>query len=488
MKHALQLRTSQQLAMTPQLQQAIRLLQLPAAELNLEIREALESNMMLELEDETGGDTTPPEEATPGPAATDPSEMPLGSNATDATRLGESLPMDERWDEAVTPAAINTAEPTGGPDPLENRADDERSLQAYLDWQLAISKLSARDRQIADTLVDAIDERGHLTEPLESIQQTLNRELQADEDELRAVLAFIQHLDPVGIGARDATEALTIQVDALPADTPGREAAREVIQQGLGLLAEGQYGALQKRLGLDEGGLEQAITLVQQLDPHPGSAFSQPRTEYIVPDCFVRRVNGRWEVEINPEASPALRVNSYYASLVRRGDSSADNSLLRQHLQEARWLIKSLHSRANTLQRVAQTIVERQQAFLEQGEEAMQPLVLREVAEAVAMHESTISRITTHKYMHTPMGTLEFKYFFSSHVPTADGGECSATAIRARIRRLVAAEDPTRPLSDARLTQTLQDEGIHVARRTVAKYREVMGIASSTDRRRPARP
>jgi len=488
MKHALQLRTSQQLAMTPQLQQAIRLLQLPAAELNLEIREALESNMMLELEDESDGDPAPSEATTSEPAVTDPSEMPLGSNATDAARLGESLPVDERWDEPVTSAAVNATEPTGGPDPLENRAGDERTLQAHLDWQLAISKLSARDRQIADTLVDAIDERGHLSEPLESLQQTLASELQADVDEVRAVLAFIQHLDPVGIGAQDATEALTIQVDALPADTPGREAARRVIQQGLGGLAEGQYGTLEKRLGLDEAALEQAITLIQQLDPHPGSAFSQPRTEYIVPDCFVRRVNGRWEVEINPEASPALRVNSYYASLVRRGDSSADNSLLRQHLQEARWLIKSLRSRADTLQRVAQTIVERQQAFLEQGEEAMQPLVLREVAEAVEMHESTISRITTHKYMHTPMGTLEFKHFFSSHVPTADGGECSATAIRARIRRLVAAEDPTRPLSDARLTQTLQDEGIHVARRTVAKYREVMGIASSTDRRRPARP
>ena len=289
---------------------------------------------------------------------------------------------------------------------------------------------------------------------------------------------------PIATRARAAREALQPQTAAMPPDPPVRQTARQAIEADWSLFSPGRQVALREQLKVDQEQLDVALSLIRRLDPHPGSRFGETRTDYVVPDCRVRRVNGRWQVEINPEASPRVRINDYYASLIRRGDSSRDNSLLRDHLQEARWLIKSLESRRDTLQRVAECVVERQQAFLEYGEESMQPLVLRDVAEAIDMHESTVSRITSRKYILTPQGTLEFKHFFSSHVPTADGGECSATAIRARIRRQVAAEDPARPLSDSRLTETLRGEGIHVARRTVAKYREVMGIASSTQRKR----
>ncbi|MEX0449401.1 RNA polymerase factor sigma-54 [Spiribacter sp. 221] len=485
MKQSLELRVSQQLTMTPQLQQAIRLLQLPAAELNLEIREALESNVMLEAEEEAESAFPNDETAAVDPPAIDPSETTLGSNAADASRLGEDMPIDERWeDPAAGATSFSAPDPARRDSLLDNQAGPEASLRDHLHWQVEMSSLSDRDRQIAEAVIDALDDQGHLTESSEELREALADDEEVELDDIQAVIAVIQHMDPVGVAARDAREALRIQLDALPGDTPCRDVARLAIAEDLSLLGPGQHATLRRRLGIDETVLAGVLSLIQQLDPHPGSGFGETRTEYVIPDCLVHRINGRWEVEVNPDASPRIRVNDYYASLVRRGDTSADNSLLRQHLQEARWLIKSLQSRSDTLQKVAECIVERQQGFLEHGEEAMQPLVLRDVATAIDMHESTVSRITSRKYMRTPQGTLEFKHFFSSHVPTADGGECSATAIRARIRRLVAAEDPARPLSDSRLTEILREEGINVARRTVAKYREVMGIASSTDRKR----
>ncbi len=485
MKQSLQLRVGQQLTMTPQLQQAIRLLQLPAAELNLEIREALESNLMLEAEEETQATASHDEPSAQDIAVIDPSEAPLGSDAQDAVRLGEDIPVDERWDEPVSGMTSYSApEPGAFNDLLDNRAAPEASLHEHLNWQIELSGLSEHDQRIAAFIIDAIDEQGRLSEPPEALLETLPDDLQTNIDEIRAILAFIQHLDPLGVGAQNAREALLIQVNALPSSTPGRDLAQIIIDQHLELLGQGTPAALKRALGVSQSVIDTAVQLIRGLDPHPGSGFGETRTEYVIPDCLVQRINGRWVVEINPDASPRLRINDYYASLIQRGDQGSDNSLMREHLQEARWLIKSLQSRNETLRKVAACIVERQQAFLEHGEEAMQPLVLREVAEAIDMHESTVSRITTQKYMHTPQGTLEFKFFFSSHVPTADGGECSATAIRARIRRLVAAEDPAKPLSDARLTDILQSQGIHVARRTVAKYREAMGISSSTDRKR----
>jgi len=487
MKQSLELRASQQLTMTPQLQQAIRLLQLPAAELTLEIREALESNVMLEPEEDNDSTTAAPE--TPAAATADPSEKSLGSNATDATALGEDMAVSEHWDDrgyAAPGAGTADADRDGVDDLLDRQPAPADSLRDHLQWQVDLSSLGDTDRQIAAALIDALDERGHLAEPMGDLETALRASVDTriDADDINAVLTILQHMDPVGIGAADARDALRIQIDAIPPDTPGRAAARQAIEADWALFSPDRHSALREQLGVDQPALDEALSLIRQLDPHPGSRFGEARTQYIVPDCRVRRVNGRWQVEINPEASPRIRINDYYASLIRRGDSSRDNSLLRDHLQEARWLIKSLESRRDTLQRVAECVVERQQAFLEYGEVAMQPLVLRDVAEAIDMHESTVSRITSRKYILTPQGTLEFKHFFSSHVPTADGGECSATAIRARIRRQVAAEDPARPLSDSRLTRTLHEEGIHVARRTVAKYREVMGITSSTQRKR----
>ena len=476
MKHALQLRLGQQLTMTPQLQQAIRLLQLPAAELNLEIREALESNLMLETEDEANSlDNNLAEEPLSTPV-TDPSEAPLGTGAADATMMGESLPGQDNWPVYDRfPHELDTLENTPAPAP---------SLTEHLRWQLTLSGLSERDLSIADTVLDAIGDNGYLREPLEEIATTLPYDLAVESDELAAVLTFIQHLDPLGVGARSPQEALRIQLEALPESTPYRSEAITLVTEHLALLGQQQLEQLQYKLGVTEETLQRAITLIQKMDPHPGSQFSETRTEYVVPDCFVAKQNNRWAVEINPEASPRLRVNDYYAGMIKRADNSADNNLLRQHLQEAKWLIKSLHSRDETLLKVARCIVERQQAFFEHGEESMNPLVLREVAEVIDMHESTVSRITNQKYMRTPQGTLEFKYFFSSHVQTADGGACSATAIRAKLRRLIGKERPQQPLSDSRLASILEDEGIHVARRTVAKYREAMGIPASTERKR----
>jgi len=489
MKQSLQLRLGQQLTMTPQLQQAIRLLQLPTLELRLEIQQALESNLMLEAAEEAELEAEREESADDeaGDAATDHSELEMGSDAPDASQLGEDLPVDSSWEDVYDGS---TAYSQSGPDEerdlFENQSGGEESLHDYLIWQLQMATLSPRDMAIAEAIVDSVRDDGYLGQSLEEIGAGLPAELEVEPDDLTAVLARVQRLDPVGVAARDPREALLVQLDQLDPQTPHLAAARQLVDQHLDLLVNRQYTQLKRRMRLDLETLQAALALVQTLDPRPGSRFSNERTEYVVPDVFVRRVNGDWQVEVNPEACPRLRVNSYYASLVRRADNSRDNSLMRQHLQEARWLIKSLRSRNDTLLKVAECIVARQRGFLEHGEEAMQPLVLREVAETIEMHESTVSRITNQKYMHTPRGTFEFKYFFSSHVQTVDGGECSATAIRARIRRLVADEDPASPLSDSRLAEILRNEGINVARRTVAKYRESMAIASSTERKRLA--
>lgn len=486
MKQSLELRASQQLTMTPQLQHAIRLLQLPAAELSLEVREALESNVMLESDEGDDPSVTDPAPAPEAREQPDPAETPLGSSAVDATQVGEDIRLADDWDEAAAPRpGIGGGDPDADDEGLDRQAAPAESLRDHLQWQIELSSLGSQDRTIAAALIDAIDERGHLTESPEALVDALAMDPPVDPSDSRAVLTMLQHMDPIGIAARDARDALRIQLNAMPVSTPGRTVARQAIEADWALLGPGQQATLRDRLQVDQASLDEALRLIRQLDPHPGSRFGETRTAYVVPDCRVRRINGRWQVELNPATTPRVRINDYYASLIQRGDNGRDNNLLREHLQEARWLIKSLQSRSETLQRVAECIVERQQAFLEYGEEAMQPLVLRDVAEAIDMHESTVSRITSRKYILTPQGTLEFKHFFSSHVPTADGGECSATAIRARIRRQVAAENPARPLSDSRLADILRNEGIHVARRTVAKYREVMGIAASTERKRP---
>jgi RNA polymerase sigma-54 factor len=343
---------------------------------------------------------------------------------------------------------------------------------------------------VATAIIDSINDDGYLGAPIEDIHQGLVRELGEDADleldEVEAVLHRIQQFDPLGVGARDLVECLHTQLAQLDPDTPWLREARQLAAEHLTLLANRDYTQLMRRMKLSEPELLQVIELIQSMNPRPGSQLARNTAQYVVPDVFVTKRKGQWVVELNTDAIPRLRINRYYASLVRRADNSEDNNYLRNHLQEARWFLKSLQSRHETLLKVARCIVDRQRGFFEYGDEAMKPLVLRDIAEVVEMHESTISRVTTQKYMHTPRGIFEFKFFFSSHVGTADGGECSATAIRAIIKKLVAAENAVKPLSDSKIADLLADQGINVARRTVAKYREAMAIPPSNERKRLA--
>lgn len=475
MKQTLQLRIGQQLAMTPQLQQAIRLLQLSTLELRNEIQQALESNVMLEI-DETSDELG---------STTEASSLEQGSEEqTASNEIPAELPLDTSWED-VYPANYST-NPTGydAPDDmLENRSPSPQGLAEHLHWQVEMEDFTQQERLIAEIIIDAIDEDGYLQQGIAEIHAQLPNHLDLTIDDVEAVLARIQRLDPNGIAARSPAEALYIQLEQLPEQAPRREEAMIIVQGHLEKVAELRYNELQERLGLSAAALDETLELIRSLDPRPGQQLNSSAPEYIIPDVTVFRQNGAWHVELNREMTPSLRINPYYASLVKRRDNSGDNHCLRTHLQEARWLLKSLQSRNETLLKVAGAIVERQKEFMDKGEEAMHPLVLREIAENVDMHESTISRITTNKYMHTPRGTYEFKYFFSSHVNTTRGGEASATAIRARIKRLINSEDPGKPLSDSAIAKNLESEGFKVARRTVAKYRESMSIAPSSQRK-----
>lgn len=473
MKQTLQLRIGQQLAMTPQLQQAIRLLQLSSLELQNELQQALESNLMLEL------DETEEEGATDQPNQEQGSEQQATGD-----QLPDELPLDTSWED-IFESGYSTISP-GGETPtdiLENRSTNPQGLVEHLLWQVEMEDFSPSERFVAEIVIDALDDNGYLQQTTEEILAQLPAGHNLNCDDVETLLNHIQRLDPHGIAARSPAEALFIQLEQLPAATPWRQEAMEIVLNHLELVAEQRYAEIQTRLGLSNAALDEALELIRSLDPRPGQQLSSAQPEYIIPDVTVFKQNRAWHVELNREMTPALRINPYYSSLVKRGDNSSDNHCLRTHLQEARWLLKSLQSRNETLLKVASAIVDRQRNFLELGEEAMQPLVLREIAETIDMHESTISRITTNKYMLTPRGTYEFKYFFSSHVNTTDGGEASATAIRARIKRLINTEDPATPLSDSAITKALENEGIKVARRTVAKYRESMAISPSSQRR-----
>ncbi|HDP89407.1 MAG TPA: RNA polymerase factor sigma-54 [Thioalkalivibrio sp.] len=498
MKPSVQLRLGQQLTMTPQLQQAIRLLQLSTLELQAQIQETLEQNPMLEAAEE-GADEAYDEEgyetstAEAEPAAadesrdaqTETSEPDYERDAQGEENIPEDLPVDTQWDDIYDIPAPHTGMPEDdGRDIFENQSGGEETLQEHLHWQLDLTPMSDVDRAIAAAIVDAIGEDGYLAEPIEAIHASLADDLEVELDEVMAVLHLIQQLDPQGCGAADLRDCLGIQLDHLPADTPWLAEARLLVRDFLDLLGNRDYKQIMRKMKLDEEQLQQVIGLIQTLNPRPGEVIAASRTEYIVPDVFVRKHRGSWQVELNPDIAPRLRINQLYASLIKRADQSADNTYLKENLQEARWFIKSLQSRNETLLRVATAIVERQRGFLEYGEEAMKPLVLRDIAEQLDMHESTISRVTTQKYMHTPRGVYEFKYFFSSHVATADGGECSATAIRAMIRKLIEEENTAKPLSDSKIAATLVERGINVARRTVAKYREAMTIPPSNERKR----
>ncbi|MFC4308969.1 RNA polymerase factor sigma-54 [Steroidobacter flavus] len=495
LKPALQLRLGQQLTMTPQLQQAIRLLQLPVLELQAQIREALESNVMLEAEDESGsletGESTEPqfeptyESPAPSPEASSSNEHNEHNDDRGETAEAAEQPLDivedQDWSDSQVTGQSDT--PWSGDDDHSQDFSDARgeTLQEHLTWQLEMSRLNEREMRIGAAIIDAINDDGYVIEPLDEIARNLQPELVVATAEVERVLTQVQAMDPAGVGARSVSECIELQLRQLDPDTPGRETALAIAAGYLDQVAEQQYALLRRQLRVTEEELENALVLVRACQPRPGSSVHSVPAEYIVPDVFVRRTERGWAVDINPASLPRIRVNQSYAGLIGRG---GDHAMLRTQLQEARWLIRSLEIRNETLLKVARCIVQRQSAFLENGDEYMQPMILKDVAEAVQMHESTISRVTTNKYMHTHRGVFEFRYFFSSHVAASDGTEMSSTAIRAKIRKLVAAEEPDKPLSDSRIADILSREGVLVARRTVAKYREALGIPPSSERKR----
>ena len=481
MKQALQLRLGQHLTMTPQLQQAIRLLQLSTLELRTEIQDALESNLMLEVAED--GDTEPNEQ--PERPQSDDSAQTDRDLDLQRAEMPDDLPVDTVWEDVYDSVPTTTYSAPGDGDgaDFESYTSSGESLHQHLRWQMQLAHFSDVDLTIAETIIDSINDDGYLSVSLEDIQAGFAASDDIELDEIEAVLRRIQNFDPPGVGARDLPESLRIQLRQLPEATPWRTEAAVLIDKHFELLANRDYSGIMRRMKLQESDLKDVIRLIQSLNPRPGGQITDSEPEYIVPDVIVRKVNDTWKVELNPDAAPRLRINPHYAGLIKRSTNEADSSCMKTHLQEARWFLKSLQSRNETLLRVATSIVKHQRDFLEHGEEAMRALVLHDIAEEVNMHESTISRVTSKKYMHTPRGIYELKYFFSSHVSTASGGECSATAIRAFIKKLIAAENSTKPLSDSKIASILSAQGINVARRTVAKYREAMAIPPSNERK-----
>jgi len=468
MKPTLQLKLSQHLTLTPQLQQSIRLLQLSTLELNAEVERLLQENPLLEKADEEES-AGPPREFTtsvatpstdkPGEGADDgaPDSADLVVGAHDSD-WGSSTAGSDDDDDAFLPQQVATS-----------------SLRDHLNSQLALLNLLLRDRQIVAALIDVLDEDGYLTTSLEELLELFPDELELEADELSIALKHLQNMEPAGVGARDAAECLSLQLKALPESTPFRGDALKLVQHHLPLLAARDFGKLKRLLHADDACLRCVRTLITSLNPRPGAGFSKTEANYVIPDVVVRKLRGRWIAGLNEAAMPKLRLNRIYADILTR-NREASNQQLAAQLQEAKWLIRNVQQRFETILRVSQAIVDRQRHFFEHGEVAMRPMVLREIAEILSLHESTISRVTTQKYMMTPRGTYELKYFFGSHVATDTGGAASATAIRALIKQLIGAEDPKAPLTDSRIADLLGDQGILVARRTIAKYREALQI------------
>ena len=469
MKQALQLKLGQQLVLTPQLQQAIKLLQMSTIDLQQTIDETLESNALLEHDtDDSTEDSTESQDV----------DFSASTPVDEAT---QDLAVDTTWEDIL---------PSAAPPPSNYQTDaqfaeqdaEERSLQDHLLWQLNLTRFSDIDRIIALALIDAIDTDGRLTQTPEGIQSDLAID-GVDLEEVLAVLHRLQHFEPSGLFAEDLRECLLIQLRQLPPTTPFRDVAGALVSRHLSQLPSTPLRQLAKKLRAEESELEGAMQLIRSLDPTPGASIGDEQTGYVTPDIFVRQHNDRWLVELNPDISPKLRVNEHYVAILSEG-SASDRGYAKEHLQEARWFMKSLQSRNETLLKVASKIVEHQRSFLEQGEIGMKPLVLADIASEVDLHESTVSRATTQKYMHTPRGTFELKYFFSSRLTGDDGEDASSTAIKATIRQLVTDEDIRKPLSDAKLCILLKDQGMTVARRTIAKYREQLNIPPSNERKR----
>ena len=479
MKHSLNLKLGQNLSMTPQLQQAIRLLQMSTLDLQQEIQQALDSNLMLEVEEEDIGfqqlELQPEKKVEDSDTATSEGSQ---------TDLPDDLPIDSSWEDVYQEdheAITSHAEPVE----FESQRAGASTLIDHLAWQLEMTPFSERDHAIALAIIDSVNEEGYLIAGLEEIYQGLLDQVEDLEiDEVRAVLHQVQNFDPAGVAATDLQDCLKIQLSQLPETTPYRKEALTVVTNYLDLLANHDKAGLMRQVSVTPELLDKIVALIRTLDPKPGLKIQETASEYVIPDVYVSKRGNVWQVSLNPDVAPKLRINAEYSALIKRADESKDNQCLKEHYQEAKWFIKSLQGRNDTLLRVARSIVAKQPQFLEHGAIAMKPMVLKDIADELELHESTVSRVTTQKYMHTPNGIVEFKYFFSSHVSTEEGGECSSTAIRAFIKELVSNENPAKPLSDSKIADLLKDKGINVARRTIAKYREAMYIAASNERKR----
>lgn len=475
--------------MTPQLQQAIRLLQLSTLDLQQEIQEALDANPLLEIDDGFESDSPNKNnlDSDDNYSADAPSSDQVDtSEALEQQNLPDELPIDSNWDEYYAASTTTTSTGSSSDEDTVFQGETSESIQDYLLWQMRLTPFSDVDRMIAMAIIDSIDESGYLTTSLDDILLSVNTEDMEEPvelDEVECVLKRVQLFDPIGVGARTPQECLLIQLRQFDEQTPWLAEARVLLESYAELLGSKDYRTLMRKSRLKEEELREALKLLQTLNPRPGSTIITKEPEYVIPDVSVYKKNGRWVVELNQDSLPKLSVNRQYAAMSRHAKNSSDTQFIRSHMQEAKWFIKSLESRNETLLKVANCIVQQQIGFFEHGPEMMKPMVLNDVAEMVEMHESTISRVTTQKYMHTPRGIYELKYFFSSHVATDAGGECSSTAIRALIKKLVAAEKPSKPLSDSKIADLLADQGIVVARRTIAKYRESLSIPPSNQRK-----
>ena len=525
MRPGLQLKISQQLTMTPQLQQAIRLLQLSTLELRQEVIEQLYNNPLLEMDEDDGRTNSSKEEAPTSDYIDSDGDVDFNSDdprahqtAADATEQTvteaeadtpweqdshQDLPVDANWDDHSSSSSSSSS--TGAEVNLEQVFQVTESLQDHLHWQLNLTPFSDRDREIAEAFIDSIDNSGLINEdlreitahiqpqglgnspePIDSLETTDGPELtdSLEDDELEAVLHRLQQFDPPGIFGRNIKECLLIQLNQLSDETAYLAQAIRLVNEFLEDIASVDINRLSKKTGYSCDDLQEALLLIRSLNPRPGEVLAVNEAEYIAPDVYVEKIAGRWRVQLNDSNMPKLRINDTYSNLINRSDNSDEKQFLKNNLAEARWFLRSLESRNETLMRVAITIIDLQQGFLENGPIAMKPMVLSDIATKLDLHESTISRVTTSKYLATPQGIFELKYFFSSHVGTSGGGECSSTAVCAILKTMISAEQPAKPLSDNKLTSLLEEQGIQVARRTVAKYRESMGIPSSSQRKR----
>ena len=506
MRPTLQLRIGQHLTMTPQLQQAIKLLQLSTLELQQEIQEALESNPLLELNESSVGDNSAPEgkteqnnleeafsannnETITEKTVSDGSEDQPNNideisttEAMEKNDIPEELNIDTTWEESYSAGVSNTGAVSSPADDFTYQGETSDSIQDHLLWQMELTPFSDTDKTIAIAIIEAVDDAGYLTVSSDEVLESVGID-GVELDEVEAVLKRINMFDPIGVAARSIPECLLIQLNQFSSDTPFLNESKMIISEHIDLLGNRDYRQLMRKTKLKEEQLREVMRLIQSLNPRPGDAVIKGDDQYVIPDVSVEKKNGRWIVELNSDSTPKLSINQQYAAMTKTMKSSTDGQFIRANLQDAKWFIKSLESRNDTLLKVSNCIVQRQQGFLEHGAEAMRPMVLNDIAEAVDMHESTISRVTTQKYMHTPRGIFELKYFFSSHVSTENGGECSSTAIRSLIKKLILAETPAKPLSDSKMANLLAEQGIKVARRTIAKYRESLAIPPSNQRK-----